>query len=349
MNTATYGTGGALDWDNTGLSDRLCPHTDTRMAYTWRSNTSAYPSGRLDYMIHSDAVMTADRSFSVRTEEMNAARLAQTGLLANDNTTASDHLPITTDFAVPLAGVNVRMRAFLEGPFDTNTGMMHDSLRVHGLLPLDEPYTALGFAQAGGGGGESTSASVLAITGADAIVDWVLIELRDKNNNATILATKAALLQRDGDVVRADGGPDLHFPVNTDSYFVALRHRDHLGAMTAASATLSSTPITIDLTSPSTITYGTQAEKTIGSVQVLWAGNSVLDHALRYTGANNDRDPILSRIGGTVPTATLNGYFLEDINMDGTVKYTGSGNDRDPILLNIGGVLPTNIRMEQVP
>ena len=116
VNTATYGTGGALDWDNTGLSDRLCPHTDTRMAYTWRSNTSAYPSGRLDYMIHSYAVMTADRSFSVRTEEMNAARLAQTGLLANDNTTASDHLPITTDFAVPLTGVNVRVKAFPGGP-----------------------------------------------------------------------------------------------------------------------------------------------------------------------------------------------------------------------------------------
>ena len=28
--------------------------------------------------------------------------------------------------------------------------------------------------------------------------------------------------------------------------------------------------------------------------------------------------------------------------MDGPVKYTGAGNDRDPILTNIGGVVPTN-------
>ena len=55
-------------------------------------------------------------------------------------------------------------------------------------------------------------------------------------------------------------------------------------------------------------------------MKVLWAGNIVLDHALRYTGANNDRDPSFpgSEARSLLP---LNGYFLEDINMDGTVKY----------------------------
>jgi hypothetical protein len=45
----------------------------------------------------------------------------------------------------------------------------------------------------------------------------------------------------------------------------------------------------------------------------------------------------------------VNGYLNTDVNMDGTVKYTGQDNDRDPILQNIGGVVPTNIRVEQVP
>jgi len=35
--------------------------------------------------------------------------------------------------------------------------------------------------------------------------------------------------------------------------------------------------------------------------------------------------------------------------MDGLVKYTGAGNDRDPILTNIGGVVPTNTRPQQLP
>ena len=70
---------------------------------------------------------------------------------------------------------------------------------------------------------------------------------------------------------------------------------------------------------------------------------------LKHTGSGNDRDPILTAIGGVVPTNTLVGYRSEDVNMNGTVKYTGAGNDRDPILQNIGGVVPTNTRVEQMP
>jgi hypothetical protein len=35
--------------------------------------------------------------------------------------------------------------------------------------------------------------------------------------------------------------------------------------------------------------------------------------------------------------------------MDGAVKYVGANNDRDPILQNIGGVVPTATRTEQLP
>ncbi len=349
VNTGAYGSGGALDWDDTDLTDGICLQTDTRMAYTWRSNTSAYPSGRLDYMIHSDAAMVAEKSFAIRTESMSAARLAQYGLLSSDNTTASDHFPITTDYAVPLSGVTVAIKALLEGPYDANTGLMHDSLRVHGLVPLTEPFTNAGFTQAGGGGGESTGTNVLTTTGSNAIVDWVLVELRDKNNPASIIATKAALLQRDGDVVATDGVSAVHINAVADNYFIALRHRNHLGVMSATSTALSNATVVVDFTSPATGTFGTASEKSIGAVHVLWAGNAVLDHALKYTGTDNDRDPILTRIGSALPTATISGYFPEDINMDGVVKYTGAGNDRDPILVNVGSALPTNVRQEQLP
>ena len=82
---------------------------------------------------------------------------------------------------------------------------------------------------------------------------------------------------------------------------------------------------------------------------VLWAGNSRDDGFVKYTGANNDRDPILTRIGGVVPTNTATGYFTEDVNLNGEVKYTGGSNDRDPILNNIGGNVPTGSRVEQLP
>ena len=81
----------------------------------------------------------------------------------------------------------------------------------------------------------------------------------------------------------------------------------------------------------------------------LWAGNTLWDGGLKYTGMDNDRDPVLVRIGGTIPTNTIPGYYVEDVNLDGVVKYTGSGNDRDPILVNIGGTVPTQVRTEQLP
>ena len=70
---------------------------------------------------------------------------------------------------------------------------------------------------------------------------------------------------------------------------------------------------------------------------------------VRYTGSNNDRDPILVRVGSTNPNNVVSGYHTEDTNLNGTVSYTGSGNDRDPILVNVGSTTPNTIRIEQLP
>ena len=58
---------------------------------------------------------------------------------------------------------------------------------------------------------------------------------------------------------------------------------------------------------------------------------------------------MLSVVGSTVPTSSITGYRREDVNLDGVVKYIGTNNDRDPILTNIGGTVPTNTKTQQVP
>ncbi len=55
--------------------------------------------------------------------------------------------------------LSLNVKAVLEGPFDADSGLMRDSLRVKGLLPIAEPYAALGYAHTGGGGGEATSSA----------------------------------------------------------------------------------------------------------------------------------------------------------------------------------------------
>lgn len=244
---------------------------------------------------------------------------------------------------------SLALRAVLEGPYDSNTGLMWDSLRVKGLLPLTEPYTTAGYQHVGDGGGETTTNSVFSVAGANAIVDWVVVELRDAIDPTVIVATRSALIQRDGDIVGMDGTSPIQFGVAVKDYHIAVRHRNHFGVMTAQAQRVSVALKSYDLSNGSIALYGTGPTTSVGSAKALWAGNAVIDNELKYTGLVNDRDPILARIGGTVATNTVIGYYPEDINLNGTVSYTGIRNDRDVILVNIGGTVATNIRVEQLP
>lgn len=247
--------------------------------------------------------------------------------------------------------VSVEVRVFLEGPYNASTGLMSDGVRALGLVPTIEPYTGLGYLHVGGGG-ESTTPAVLAVSGNDAIVDWVVLELRSPLDPAVIIASRSALLQRDGDVVDVDGSSAVSFSLAPGNYHLAIRHRNHLGCMTANSIGVGPGNVPVDLTSIATVVHGTQARRSVSGpfpAEVLWAGDVNFDGTLSYTGQDNDRDPILQAIGGVIPTNTLNGYLGTDVNLDGSVRYTGEDNDRDPILQGIGGVVPTNIRVEQLP
>ncbi|MDX9750542.1 MAG: hypothetical protein RBT71_05635 [Flavobacteriales bacterium] len=240
--------------------------------------------------------------------------------------------------------VSVSLGAWLQGPWDGEA--MDDGLRAGGLVPLAQPYTAMGYDH---DGTETVQPAVLAAAGPAAIVDWVLLELRDANLPGVVTASRAALLCRDGTVVDTDGASPVAFHAAPRHYYVAVRHRNHLGAMTAAPVMLSGTPTMLDLRDGSTATYGTEALREANGAWQLWAGDVTGDGVLRYTGAANDRDPILAAGGGLVPTEVATGYLREDVNMDGTAKYTGAANDRDPILQNVGGTTPTATRMQQIP
>jgi PKD repeat protein len=254
-------------------------------------------------------------------------------------------------FASP-QGVQLQVSAALDGAYNAGTGLMNDALRMLPGFPLSEPFSALGYTHTGAGGDETVAPAVLSVTGNDAIVDWVLLELRDESAPATVLASRSALLQRDGDVVDTDGSSPVGFDVVAGNYHVALLHRNHLGVMTGSPMSLGSAPVLVDFKASATPVHGTDARRPVAGpfpAMALWAGDVNFDGIIKYTGADNDRDPVLGTVGGAVPTATVNGYFGADVNMDGVVKYTGSDNDRDPILQSVGGSVPTAVRVEQVP
>lgn len=225
---------------------------------------------------------------------------------------------------------SLSIKAVLSGPW--NGTDMDDDLRVQGLVPLTDPY----------GFGKTTTVDVLAVTGSNAIVDWVLISLRSPLDSTQVVYEAPFLLQRDGDVVALDGISSPLLPGG--DYYLSVSHRNHLGVMTATLVQDS-----VDFTNPATPVTGTESRVLVGDKALLWSGDASGNGVVKYTGSGNDRDPILVAIGGSVPTNTVSGYFNTDVNMDGVVKYTGSGNDRDYILLNVGGSVPTNTRISGIP
>ncbi|MBK8500193.1 MAG: hypothetical protein IPL52_15565 [Flavobacteriales bacterium] len=227
---------------------------------------------------------------------------------------------------------------YLEGPL--NGTVMRSDLKTAGLIPSADPY----------GMGTTANEDLMARSGANAPVDWVMVQLRDNASPTTVVSEMAAMVMANGKVVMANGESPLYFPgVPRAQYRVAAWHRNHLAAMTLNGTQLGAGVVALNFGDPGLGMYGTNARTIIGSIAALWAGDVDGNGTLRYTGGLNDRDPILVDVGGSVPTATATGYLGSDVNMDGVIRYVGGGNDRDPILVNIGGSIPTNTRVEQLP
>lgn len=246
--------------------------------------------------------------------------------------------------------ITVSIRVLLGGPYVQAGQLMSDALRLAGSIPVNEPYTGLGFSMVAGGAGTTINSGATTTSGSNALVDWALVELRQPDAPYAVLATRTALIQRDGDVVDMDGVSPVKFDAPPGPYRLAVRHRNHLGVMSGAPVTLSLSSAMIDFTDTATPTYGTSAQNQMGTRMVCWPGDVNGDGLVQYTGGGNDRDLVLQAIGGVVPTNILdNVYGGVDVNLDGKAMYTGTGNDRDLILQTIGGIVPTAVRAQQLP
>ncbi len=266
--------------------------------------------------------------------------------IVDSGTISTDAALIPNTFEVyalaEIGDVCLSAKAYLQGALISGSGTtMSDHLRSNNLIPLTEPYTSLtAFSHAGNGGGETTTTTVLSVTGNDAIVDWVMIELRDTSNSSTVLETQSALIQRDGDIVSTDGTSALCFssPVS-DSVYVSVRHRNHFGIMAANPIQLTSSGKSLDFSTVSL--FGTNAAASQSGVNAMWVGDVNYDESILYEGSGNDVTEILNIVLAAPGNTFLGGsqgfnysgvYSMSDINMDGDVKYEGTDNDVTEIL-----------------
>lgn len=278
---------------------------------------------------------------------------------ATDPSNATD----VQDIAVTVTDLDengqLLVKVLLQGALfnSPNPGVMRDNLRSGNHIPLNDPYTGSGnprFAHAGTGGAASTTSGVLAANaGTDnAIVDWVFVELRSAAEQTVVVETRAALLQRDGDVVSpADGTSPLALPGTAgNSYFIAVKHRNHLGVMTATERTITLAGITVDFRTMSDadvyhtstpFSYDGYEMVTVSGFRALWAGNANGDKKVKYQGPSNDNATVLAQVlgfpgnGGIFNYDLAIGYFSGDLNMDAKVKYQGTTNDPGFMFLNL--------------
>lgn len=260
-----------------------------------------------------------------------------------------------------LEGPRVAAKVFLQGTYNMTIGKMDDHLRSLSLIPLREPYTDLGYTQVTGGG-EEISEDILDKKGDNSIVDWVFVQLRDKNDPTIVLGTRCALVQRDGDVVDVDGESAINFRgLVDDDYYVAVLHRNHLGVCAGAPVSLSNTPAEINFTSPATSTYGANAQVNAFGTMLMWGGDANFDGKIVYAGVDTDAndisaDVLLNPFNSQNSALFLSeGYLAVDLNMDGKVIYDGTGADVDIISqavlqnpLNVEAS-PTLVLLAQLP
>lgn len=184
--------------------------------------------------------------------------------------------------------------------------------------------------------GETTTSRVLNVTGPNAIVDWVLVELRYKLIPTITIATISALVQRDGDIVGVDGLNPPTIPGNIlwDDFYVVLRHRNHLGIMSAAPLNFQSgINTTIDFSAAGVGTFGNNALMTTSGLMAMWPGNGNFDGNVTYQGSGSDILPITQAVFSNPLNTAFQlsmpyvSYEQGDYNMDGSVIYQGSGSD----------------------
>lgn len=294
-------------------------------------------------------------------------------------------LIITFSSSINSQGIYVNARAYLQGPLVNSTSagethlrpLMRDNLRqnpynnqrvipdqdiykveyivnAHTSVDVTDKFTHVGCGTFSQYTTIPDPFTVFAVEGENAIVDWVFVELRDKDDYASVIATRAGLLQRDGDIVDIDGTSKLFFnDVTTDYYFVVIRHRNHLGVMTKFPLhstviedlvyfTTSETPVFDFGNTNNEFNYSGLAQKdmtVIGvNVKALWGGDSDSDGVVSYNGDVSDMNIMTKEVVAFDPNLNPEyrvnftqaiGYLQSDFDMDGRAKFTAPDDDRN--------------------
>jgi hypothetical protein len=194
---------------------------------------------------------------------------------------------------------------------------MNTTLLGLNLIPLEQPYDVAPWNYAG-------TDSVLSIPAN--VVDWVLVELRDKDDSTLVVGKRAGFLLAAGNIVDLDGTSTLSFEgglVPDVAYYIVVHHRNHLAIMSDEPHLLNASSTLYDFT--------TGFDKVLGDVNgYKFYLNAYVMVAGDIDGNGNvfvsDRSLVSPNLGQS------NQYSRTDITLDGNTFVS----DRSKVGQNLG-------------
>lgn len=118
------------------------------------------------------------------------------------------------------------LKIYLEACYTNNT--MKTLLNNASYIPPKQPYNISPWL---------LDDNVSTITNQNYYVDWLLIELRDSENNTKY--RKPAILNKEGIVLNSDGTKFSFNNIETDDYYIVVKHRNHLSVMSKEKVSIS--------------------------------------------------------------------------------------------------------------
>ncbi|MCK5148098.1 hypothetical protein KAR48_15180 [bacterium] len=193
--------------------------------------------------------------------------------------------------------VQVAVKVFLEGPYSTDNDNMSIALKTAGFIPVTSPYSE----------DPRTVNSV-----PEDVTDWVLVQLRSAKTDAAI-ASRSAFLNKSGSIVADDGTTAfIQLDAATGSYYIVIRHRNHLAIMSDETVVLASGSSTLyDFSTGTDKVEGADMVLLNSGVYGLYAGNANCSGGVNAT----DYLKMKTQVGN-------NGYYDGDVNLSGTVNAT---------------------------
>jgi trimeric autotransporter adhesin len=202
---------------------------------------------------------------------------------------------ICTGANLPAQPAYLQAKVWLQGAYAPGQQQMSTVLTSERLLPLQAPY--------------ATPAQISSLS--NDLVDWVSIELKAPTNNETVVS-KSVLLRKDGLVLDpATLTTSIPLSVASGPYYIVIRHRNHLPAMSARPCYFSNGILTFWDSSLAGQTMGQSGTSLLAPmIYGLWAGD------LNGDGQVTRVD---SETWFNAAAQVVNGYALADINLDGQV------------------------------